>query len=269
MQGFCGGTGRGWRPGAGVDGRGGCCRMGPVCGFNWKLQNDVSVVRVRDGRVCGGTEQCPRALWGSSSCAHPKDADLGWGGERVFGHPAPVLSCGQCAMGSASSDNHGSCFRVSPNAGHVASRALGTGSVQGIVPSLLCSVSVFPRWCHCDTSGVEEAPRTETWLCRQPGYLCPQVVGASRCAFLSVTEQKTLLLVFLRSPPCRGSGRRPLREERFCFCFCSIEISTLGFLRCSSQPISAPSPAWERSHPSPPMRRCRWGQQQKRDEGQS
>lgn len=32
--------------------------------------------------------------------------------------------------GSASSDNHGSCFWVSPPAGHVASRALG--SVQGI-----------------------------------------------------------------------------------------------------------------------------------------
>lgn len=92
VQGFCGGTGRGRHPGAGVDGRGGCCRMGPVCGFNWKLQNDVSVVRVRDGRVCGGTEQCPRALWGSSSCAHPKDADLGWGGG------AGVWSPGSCAQ---------------------------------------------------------------------------------------------------------------------------------------------------------------------------
>lgn len=49
----------------------------------------------RDGRASGGTEQSLRALGGP----HPKDADLGLG-EQVFGHPAPVLGCGQCAMGT-------------------------------------------------------------------------------------------------------------------------------------------------------------------------
>lgn len=172
--------------------------------------------------------------------------------------------------GSASSDNHGSCFRVSPHRWARCKPSLGAGSLQGIVPSWLYFVSVFPHWCHCDTWLGGSAPDRDVSV--QTGTRLPLSL---RCGHVSLwfslsNGAENLNSGFPAFFPISWLRKVTFEGEEVLLLLCLLEISALGFLHCSSQPISAPSLLGNDSHPFPPMLRCcRWGQQQKRGKRQS